>query len=249
MENPFLSVIIPCYNEKENLERGVLCEIEEYLKKQKYSYEIIISDDESTDESREIVKNFIKNKKSFRLIENTHGGKPFALRSGTQQAKGEVCLFTDMDQSSPINELEKILPYFGRGFNVVIGSRGTQRKDFSWYRQLMSLIFRLIRQTILLRNILDTQCGFKACKTDTGRDIFSKMTIFKKRGSGWKVGAWDVEFLFVAEKLGYKTKEISVEWKDMDITKGKKKNFIKESKDMFFEVLRVRINDLKKRYE
>ena len=76
------------------------------------------------------------------------------------------------------------------------------------------------------------------------------MQVFKQasEAKGWRVGAWDVEMLFVAEKLGYKTKEVTVAWEDRDITLGKKKNFLKESKEMLFEILRVKINDWKGAY-
>lgn len=243
-----ISIIIPCYNESENLKRGVLEQVDQYLCKRPDDYEVIISDDESTDESLRIVKEATRNLKNFRLLENLHGGKPFAIRAGVEAAAGEICLFTDMDQSTPISELEKLLPYFNQGFEVVIGSRGSERKNFPWHRQLMSFVFRLLRRTMILRDLIDTQCGFKACRTKAGKEIFNKMTIFKKRGKGWRVGAWDVEFLFVAEKLGFKVKEVFVAWKDRDITQGKKRNFVKESKEMFFEILRVRVNDWKRRY-
>lgn len=246
---PYLSVIIPMFNEVENLKKGVLEEVYRFLKNQKFSWEVIISDDGSTDESRELIKEFIKETEGFRLRENPHGGKPFAIRAGIEKAKGEICLFTDMDQSAPISELEKLLPLFSEDFDVVIGSRGKERKEFPWHRQVLSWGFRNLRRAILLRDLIDTQCGFKSFRTEVGRDIFAKMTIFQKRGKGWRVGAWDVEFLFVAEKMGYKIKEVPVIWVDKDIARGKKKNFLKESKEMFFEVLRVKINDWKGKYD
>lgn len=246
---PYLTLIIPMYNEAENLKRGVLEEVDRYLKTQKFNYEVIISDDESTDESREIVNETIQKIPHFKLLANPHGGKPFAIRAGVEKASGEICVFIDMDQSTPLSEIEKLLPFFNQGYDVVIGSRGTERKYFPWYRRLLSWGFRSLRRTFLLRDLVDTQCGFKAFKTKVGRKIFEKMTIFQRRGKGWKVGAWDVEFLFVVEKLGFKIKEVPVVWMDKDITQGKKRNFIKESKEMLAEIWRVRLNDLKGRYE
>lgn len=244
-----VTIIIPMYNEMENLKRGVLMEVKDYLDKQKLSYEVLISDDESTDQSRDIVKSLIKNMPQFQLLENPHGGKPFAIKAGVEKAKGEFCLFTDMDQSTPISEIEKLLPFLEKGYGVAIGSRGTLRKDFPIYRQLMSWGFRSLRRTLLLRDLVDTQCGFKAFRTKEGREIFDKMTIFKRRGSGWKVGAWDVEFLFVAEKLGYKIREVPIVWMDNDISQGKKRNFVKESREMFSEVFRVILNNWGGKYE
>jgi len=245
----YLSVVIPMYNEKENLKRGVLGEIKDYLEKQKFSWEVIISDDGSTDESREMVRNFVQKFPNFKLLENPHGGKPFAIRSGAEKASGEICVFTDMDQSTPISEIEKILPFFKADFDIVIGSRGTVRKDFPWYRRLMSWGFRSLRRFLLLRDLVDTQCGFKAFKTSVGKRIFGRMTIFQRRSKGWKVGAWDVEFLFVAQKLGFKIKEVPIVWVDKDVALGKQRNFVKESREMFSEILRVKLNDWKGKYD
>ncbi|MCJ7804146.1 glycosyltransferase family 2 protein, partial [Patescibacteria group bacterium] len=120
---PFLSVIIPCYNEEKNLKRGVLDEIEVYLKKQRFENEVIISDDGSSDNSCEFVKKYLQTHPRFELLENKHAGKSFAVRAGIEKAQGEIILFTDMDQSTSIKEFDKFLPFFKKGFEVVIGSR------------------------------------------------------------------------------------------------------------------------------
>jgi len=246
-----LSVIIPCYNEEKNLKRGVLAEVESYLRQQKYASEVIITDDGSTDESPKLAENFVKNHPRFILLKNKHAGKPFALRVGLKKAKGEIVLFTDMDQSAPISELEKLLPWFEKKFALVIGSRGKERKHFSWYRKMISTGFRSFRRMILLPQIVDTQCGFKAIKRQAALLIFDKMIIFRsqKKAAGWRVGAWDVEMLFVAEKKGYLIKEIRIDWQDKDVARGKQRNYLKESKEMLAEVLRVRLNDLLGRYQ
>lgn len=250
MKKPYLSVVIPCYNEEANIKRGVLKEVDKYLKKQDYSNEVIISDDGSTDKSLKLVEKFAKYHSRFKLLKNEHAGKPFALKSGLMKAKGKIILFTDMDQSAPITEIKKLLPWFKKDFDLVIGSRGKERKHFPWYRKIMSSGFRLFRRTILLKNIVDTQCGFKALRRKTGKAIFKKMQIFReeKKATGWRVGAWDVEMLFVAEKLDYKIKEVKVNWEDRDVAEGKKKNFLKESKEMLKEMFRVRLNDFRGYY-
>lgn len=254
MKKVFLSVVIPCYNEEANLKRGVLDEVDRYLKKQKYSSEVIISDDDSTDGSLEFIEKYCQKHPRFRLLKNVHGGKPFAVRAGVNAAKGEVILFTDMDQSTPINQIEKFWPYFDKGYDVVIGSRGQTRQGFSLLRRLGSSVFRLVRQVFLLKNIIDTQCGFKGFKVKVAKDLFRRLLIFKKmeETSGWRVGAFDVELLFVAEKRGYRIKEVPVEWRDEDIstTKGRTKSkFLKESKQMAREIFRVRLNDWQGKYD
>jgi glycosyltransferase involved in cell wall biosynthesis len=242
---PKVSVVIPCYNEEENLKRGVLDQVEEYLRKQDYPSEVIISDDESTDNSIKLAEKFKEYNPRFKLLKNKHGGKPFALRSGLKKARGEIILFTDMDQSTLIDQLAKLLPFFKKDFDVVFGSRGTVRKNAPLIRKIMAKAFLTFRRLVILPDITDTQCGFKALKRKAGLAIFRKMQVFRQTGEakGWRVGAWDVEMLFVAEKLGYKTKEVTVAWEDRDVAGGKKKNFLKESKEMLFEMLRVRFND------
>jgi len=250
MAKIFLSVVIPCYNEEKNISRGTLEEVAKHLKIQKYPWQVIISDDASTDGSVRLIGQFINKNPGFSLLKNTHGGKPFVLRAGLKEAKGEIILFTDMDQSTPISELDKLLPYFDQGYEVVIGSRGFTRHGFSLFRQLASNIFRLIRQVLLLKEIVDTQCGFKAFKQEVVKRIFSQMEMFKdiRKVQGWRVSAYDVEALFLAQKFGYQIKEVPVKWTDKDISVGKKRNFAKESKEMFKEVIRVRLNDLLGKY-
>ena len=243
-----LSVIIPMYNESKNLERGVLDEVEKYLNDQKYTSEVIISDDESTDNSLSHVNKYVNKNPRFHLVRNKHGGKPFALKSGLEHALGEIVLFTDMDQSTPIKEIAKLLPFFEQKYDVVIGSRGVSRKNFPWYRQLTSWGFRTFRRSFLLSNLIDTQCGFKAFKCKAANQIFAKMSIFHNTPiqiKGWRVSAYDVEALFLAEKFGYRIKEVPVMWQDEDISTGKKRNFYKESKEMLKEIFRVKLNALK----
>ncbi len=247
----YLSIVIPCYNEEENLKTNVLNEVHDYLKDQAYAWEVIISDDGSTDKSMQIVENFVKKHQGFEILKNKHGGKPWAIWKGIEAAKGEVVVFTDMDQSTPINQLEKLLPFFDKGYKVVIGSRGLKREGAPLARQIMSLGFRMVRGAFVLPAINDTQCGFKAYKTKVVKEVFPKLQFFQemdKEVKGWKVTAFDVELLFILKKWGYKIKEVVVNWKDRDLTTGKMKNFSKESKEMAREILRVRLNDLKGEY-
>jgi dolichyl-phosphate beta-glucosyltransferase len=245
-----LSIVIPCYNEENNLKRGVLDEVNQFLTKQKkFKWEVLVCNDESTDNSLALVKKFVAKHPGFRVLDLPHGGKPSAVWGGIQQAKYPIVLFTDMDQSTPLKESLKLLPFFDQGYDIVIGSRGAVRQGASFIRQLMAKGFLFGRRLFLLRDIVDTQCGFKALKTDLAKKIFPELQFFKEKSnsSGWRVSAFDVEMLFMAQKWGYKIKEVLVHWQDEDAstTKGDDAaRFKKESKQMLQEIIRVKRNDL-----
>ncbi len=248
---PRISIILPNYNEAENVSRGVLLHIVSYLKKQSYEWEMIVADDGSTDSSLAAISRFAARDERVRVLKLPHAGKPYALSAAIKAAKGQYVLFTDMDQSTPIEELGKLLPWTNKGFPVVIGSRGARRGGASLLRQTASVIFLVVRRVILLPEIKDTQCGFKLLDTKLARTIFSKMMLFKRENhvKGWKVTAYDVELLHIAKKLGNPIKEIRVAWRDEDTSSSKRRNFIKESIEMLFEILRVRVNDLLGKYD
>jgi len=252
--NIFLSVVVPCYNEAENIERGVLEKVYSYFKDKDYSWEVLISDDGSSDKSTSLVENRIKSLEGFYLIKNPHGGKPSALLGGVKAAKGKYVLFTDMDQSTPISELDKLLPYTKDNVEAVIGSRGVVRKDFPLYRKLGAVVFMIVRRALILPELVDTQCGFKLFRSDILKKVFPRLEFFKKEEKrvGWIVTSYDVELLHLIKKAGGRIVEVPVLWKDEDRSKTKGsslKRYFKESKDMFFQILRVKLNDWRGMYK
>ena len=254
MEKIFLSVIIPCYNEEENLKRNVLSEVHDFLKNKVFSWEVIISDDGSTDGSKDLIKSQIKGWKNFRLLENPHGGKPSALWFGIKSAKGEYVLFSDMDQSTPIDQLGKLLPFLAKNIGAVIGSRGLLRKNFPLYRRIGSIVFMAVRKLFILPEIDDTQCGFKLFRKEVALRSFPKLEFFRKekRVKGWTVTGGDVELLPIIKKIDLRIEEVPVQWKDIDVSKSKGGVFgryARESKEMLTQILRVKLNDLKGLYK
>jgi dolichyl-phosphate beta-glucosyltransferase len=250
-QKPFLSVVIPFYNEEKNLEQGKLDEVHHYLEKQDYLWEVILVDDQSTDKSRSLVETFIWDKDNYTLVAIPHGGKPRAIRAGVHISRGDIVLFTDMDQSTPIHEVESLLPWFDKGFDMVIGSRGVHREGLSMIRKMGSRVFRTLRRFVLLRHIIDTQCGFKACTRETAMELFPRLQYFNqtKRPSGWKVSAYDVELLDLVQKTGTPIKEVAVQWWNRDKRKKKKLfRYMHESIEMANEVLRVKFNALRGLY-
>jgi len=252
--NKGLSIVIPCYNEENNLKRGVLDEVNDFLKTQKFEWEVVICNDESTDNSFRLAQNFVSKHQGFRCLNLPHGGKPSAVWGGIKEAKYPIVLFTDMDQSTPLKESLKLLPYFDQGYDIVIGSRGAVRNGATFIRKVMARGFLLGRRLFLLHNIVDTQCGFKAMRTDLAKKLFPELQFFKDKSDkkGWRVSAFDVELLFMAQKWGYKIKEVFVDWQNEDssTTKGDDAiRFKKESSQMLQEIIRVKRNDIHGLYD
>ncbi|MCX6727062.1 MAG: glycosyltransferase [Candidatus Shapirobacteria bacterium] len=248
-----ISIVIPCYNEENNLKRGVLNEINDFLKTQTFTWEVLICNDESTDNSLKMAQIFSKTHPGFRIINLRHGGKPSAVWGGIQQAKYPLVLFTDMDQSTPLKEIQKLLP-FSSQYDIIIGSRGIHREGYSLLRKIGGPVFLSLRRLVFLPNIIDTQCGFKMFKTDIAKKLFPHLQFFRDTSDkkGWRVSAFDVELLFMAQKWGYKTKEVEVVWRNEDtsITKGDADTrYKKESIQMINEIKRVLINNFRGVYD
>ena len=146
---------------KKNLKKDVLKKVNDYLSQQKFTWEVLVCNDGSTDGSLPIVHKFAQSHKGFTVHNLPHGGKPAAVWGGIQKARYPIVLFTDMDQSTPLGELDKLLPWFNKGYDVVIGSRGASREGNSLIRKIGSASFLLARKMFLLPTIDDTQCGLR----------------------------------------------------------------------------------------
>jgi len=245
----YLSVVIPAYNEEANMRRGVMSGLYDYLKDQKYSWEVLIVDDGSSDDTAKIIADFAKKHKGFRLVRESHGGKGATVIAGMLKASGAIVLFTDMDQSTPINQLDKLIKHL-KAYSVVIGSRGLQRKNFPFYRKIGSVAFVYLRKMFILSEVNDTQCGFKLFERNLIKNAFSRLEFFKRksRTKGWQVTSYDVELLHITKKLGAKIKEVVVEWHDKDVSTSKGggvMRYLRESTEMFTQIIRVKSNDFR----
>lgn len=249
MKTPFLSIVIPAYNEETNIRLGSLDKVSRYLERQSYSWEAIIVNDGSTDKTKILLDEFVSLNRGFRVIHNRHLGKAGTVVAGVGEARGEIILFSDLDQATPIGEVEKILPWFTQQFDVVIGSRSRDREGAPLTRLLMARGFIFLRSIVLgLRGILDTQCGFKAFRRDAARDIFGSLQLYgnAKEVSGSKVTAgFDIEVIFLAKKRGYKIKEVPVEWHYVET---RRVSPIKDSWQGLIDIFRIRLNALKGYY-
>jgi len=246
---PHLSIVIPAYNEETNIRLGTLDKVSRYLERQSYSWEAIIVDDGSSDKTGVLLEEFVAGNKGFRVIHNSHVGKAGTVVTGVKAARGEIILFTDLDQAAPITEVEKVLPWFNRKFDVVIGSRNAHREGAPLPRLLMARGFMILRSVLLgLKGIVDTQCGFKSFRKEAAKDIFSRLKLYgeNKQVSGSMVTAgFDIEVLFLAKKLGYKIKEVPVEWHYVET---RRVSPLRDSWQGLMDIFRIRLNAWKGHY-
>lgn len=248
---PYLSVVIPAYNEQSNFERGALDEVAKYLAKQKYSWEVLVSDDGSKDGSLELIEKFVTKHPGFKVLKNPHAGKGPTVQSGMLAATGKWRLFTDFDQSTPLSEVEKLLRATDDQHQVIIGSReviGAVRDQEPWYRHMMGRGFNLLVQFLAIPGILDTQCGFKLFSDTATETLFKKMVVYgrkKERGDAF-TGAFDVELLFLANKLKYSIREVPVIWKHYHTDRVSP---LKDSLRMLRDILKIRAADIRGAYK
>jgi len=242
MPNIYLSVIVPAYNEEKRLPK-TLFDIDKYLQKQGYDYEIMVVSDGSRDRTCAVVKELTYKIKNLSLLEfDQNRGKGFAVREGMLKARGAYRLFTDADNSTPIGQVEKMWPQFEQGFDVVIGSRDIEGAVLdppqSLHRRFLGEAFGFLTSLLVgTWGILDTQCGFKGFTQKATEDIFPKCTIDRF--------AFDAEMLMIAKKLGYKIKEVPIYWKNDPASKVKFKSMVKMGKDL----LKIRLNLIKGVYD
>ncbi len=233
-----LSVIIPAYNEENRIPK-TLREIDKYLKEQPYEYEILVVNDGSSDNTVNIVNGLKEEIANLKLIDNKENhGKGYVVRQGMLTALGEYRLFTDADNSTSIDQVEKMWPWFEQGYDIVIGSRDVKGAKLDppqpLIRRFIGDIFKLIRKIICgMWDLQDTQCGFKCFSAKAADDIFSLTKI-----DGF---SFDVEALVIGRHLGYKIKEIPVVWKNNLESKVR----LKSAAKMLTQLLQIRMNLLK----
>jgi len=208
-QQPFLSVIIPAYKEGERIGHNLL-EIEKFLSEKDYDYEIIVVVDGSPDNTAEVARNYSDQVKNLRVIDNKENhGKGYVVRQGLLEARGKYCVFLDADGSTSITHLDKFLPEFENGYDVVIGSRKIEGAYIQVhqpkYREVMGEGGNwLIRIVLGLWRYPDTQCGFKMLSGKAAQEVASRMVVDRF--------GFDFELVILAEKLGFKVKQMPVRW-------------------------------------
>jgi dolichyl-phosphate beta-glucosyltransferase len=210
LSQPELSIVVPAYNEAARIE-ATLRGIAAHLQKRGLSYELIVAAD-GDDGTRERAAALAAQDARLSVLGGPgRGGKGRGIRLGFERARGRLLGFVDADDKTPIEELDRLLPWFDEGYDVVIGSRGQADSKIEvaqpLHRRLGSRAFRVVMHAATgLWQLTDTQCGFKFFRAEAARDLFSRQRI-----DGYM---FDVEVLYLAVREGYRIKEVGVRWRD-----------------------------------
>jgi glycosyltransferase involved in cell wall biosynthesis len=239
MSAPFLSIVVPAYNEAQRI-REALGRICHFKESKPYSVEVIVVDDGSRDRTVEMVSEF----PGIRLVRNDRNhGKGFTVRHGVLEAQGELVLFTDADLSAPIEEVDKLLSALqSSGADAAVGSRALERELIGihqpWFRDMGGRFFNLLVRLFTGLKLHDTQCGFKLFQRSSTRRAFERMHV---EGFGF-----DPELLFLIERGGGRVVEVPVRWNDNPATKVR---FFRDSTRMVLDLMAIRWRNFMGKYQ
>lgn len=224
-----ISVVIPIYNEEDVIKQNI-SKVIDYFKKSGFDYELILVDDGSTDNSWIIINQFKDGK--IKILENDiNRGKGYTVKKGILESSKECILFMDADLSAPLDEIHKLLSYTSQ-YDIVIASRavaGSKQQNKPLYQKILGISGNLLIRLFAVKGVHDTQCGFKLFNSKCKR-IFEQQTIDR-----W---GFDIEVLFLAQKMGYNIKEVPIFWNHSLNTRVKKIDYIKT----LFELYKIKKN-------
>ena len=228
-----ISIIIPAKDEEKRLPR-FLRNVVDYCRQSSHHYEITVVDDGSKDQTAQVALGFQKEFPSLKvIILGRNHGKGYAVKQGFMAAQGEIVLFLDADGSTGPQEIERHLHWFDEGYDIVIGSRvltdGQTRVQALTYRKWMGGIFNFLVSSLLIKGIKDTQCGFKMFRASKVGALFTPVHL---EGYGF-----DLEVLYLAQKMNFNIKEVAVNWSHVD---GSKVSIIRDSLRMFINILQIK---------
>jgi len=237
---PYLSIVIPAYNEEARLP-GSLEAIAAFVQAKSYSVEVLVVDNNSKDRTSTIITDFARRYDFVQGIFEGTQGKGAAVRTGMLTARGEYRFICDADLSMPIEQVDRFLPPLLTDYDIAIASReirGAVRYNEPWHRHVMGRVFNTIVRLIAVPGLQDTQCGFKMFRGEVAEKLFPLQTM-----NGW---SFDVEILYAARRWGYRIVEVPIDWYYSDRTRI---NPLRDSLDMFIEVLKIRRNGLRGFYD
>ncbi len=236
MAPPFLSVVIPAYNESLRLPH-TLDRCVTFLESWNNTWEIVVVDDGSVDDTASVVEGFHARDPRIRLLHANHGGKGSAVRAGMLNAAGRWRLFADADLSMDLSELPK---FFEQPADVAIASReapGAARIGEPFGRHLVGRLFNLAVRALVVPGVHDTQCGYKLFSDASARALF--------RASRINGFAFDVELIFLARRAGLCVREIPIVWRHKPGSRVRMQTGLAA----FRQLLEIRRNALLGRYD
>jgi dolichyl-phosphate beta-glucosyltransferase len=235
-----LSIVIPAFNEERRLPQ-TLDRVQDFLKARPGTYEVMVVDDGSTDDTAKLVERTSAGWPALRLLKNPgNRGKGYSVRHGMLEAVGNIVLFTDADLSAPIEEADKLFAAL-KTHDAAIGSRAIDRGVIEVHqsrsREIAGILFNRVVRLILALPYEDTQCGFKAFVRVRARILFEQQRIERF--------GFDPELLFLAKRHGLAVAEVPVRWAHDE---GTRVHALRDGLRMVFDVFRVRWNSLLGRY-
>lgn len=240
MSEIFLSLVIPAYNEERRI-ASTLDEFIEYLGRRCYTYEIIIVDNRSRDNTWNLLTDYSARYDFIRMFRNLRNmGKGYSVKRGMEEANGKYVLFSDADMAIRPEYIQKLLNELTEGTDMVIGSRsikgGSIETPQTWLRSKLGSLFHVIIRRFIISDFLDSICGFKGFKANVAKTICKEQTLY-----GY---CFDVEMLLIAQKNGYSIKEVPVVWNNK---KGSKLGIL-DSPAILLEIVKLKINQIKGKY-
>ena len=239
LPTPFLSIVIPVHNEENRLPAR-LERLVEFLQAQKYSSEVLLVENGSSDHTLELAESYARRFPWVRVFQERQRGKGLAVKRGMLEALGEFRFMCDVDFSMPVAEINRFLPPALVDCDIAIASReapGAVRYGEPAYRHLIGRFYNLFIRLLALPGLHDTQCGFKCFRRAVAEDIFRCQTL-----SGW---SFDVEVLFVARRRGYRILELPVPWY---FDPESKVHVFRDSAHMAMDIFIIRLNQLRDLY-
>ena len=227
------SVVIPAKNEGERI-GFTLEKVFDHMSTNYPNFECIVIDDGSHDNTREVVEGFQRRHPNFGLTPpRINIGKGFSVMQGMLASRGSFAIFMDADSSTPIEMLDRFMPHFDEGCDIVIGSRGLRESDIvlhqPFHREMMGKTYNFFVRWIADLDFKDTQCGFKGFTRKAADRCFQRQRI-----DGF---SFDVELLFLAKRLGLKIAEVPVKWADSPKSTV---DPVFDSAKMFAQLFRIR---------
>ncbi len=236
MNAPFLSVVIPAYNEAKRLPR-TLERVLAFLNTQAYSSEVIVVENGSADDTFEVARRFTTEHPNLIVVQENQKGKGNAVRRGMFVARGEFRFICDADLSMPIEDLPNFLPPVIEDFDLAIASReaiGAVRYNEPPYRHIGGRAINFIVRLFILPGLHDTQCGFKCFRAETAQSLFERQTML-----GW---SFDIELLYLARRQKLRIREIPIHWYfDAD----SKVSAVRDALRMIGDIFHIHLNALR----